>query len=127
MHFSSAMLIGRHTLGIVSSYKMVRVVRLRAMDFNWVESAFSKKVGAEYKHDRNYFMFDLPEGKEIASVGFDAERSSLHEGSALPTAKLISSNKFMTEFAAGVIRKRGFKPSFKITFKSLYDPNFFVD
>ena len=65
----------------------------------------------------NYFMFDFPEGKEIASVEFDVERSNLHEGSALPTAKLISSNKFMTEFAAGVIRKSGFQPSFKITFK----------
>jgi hypothetical protein len=91
-----------------------------SVDFNWVESTFSKKVEGSMpddKHDRNYFMFDLPEGKEIASIEFDAERSSLHEGSALPTAKLISSNKFMTEFAAGVIRKSGFKPSFKITFK----------
>lgn len=91
-----------------------------SVSFNWIESKFSKKVGGvmpDDKHDRNYFIFDLPEGKEIASVEFDSEKSTLHEDSALPTVKLIAPNKFMTEFAAGVIRKAGFKPSFKITLK----------
>jgi len=88
-----------------------------SVTFDWVESKFSKKVAGSMpadKHDRNYFMFDLPEGKKIISVEFDELNSKLHEGSALPTTKLIGSNKFMTQFASGVIRKKGFKPSFKI-------------
>jgi len=88
-----------------------------SVSFDWVESGFSKKVGGvmpDDKHDRNYFMFDLPEGKEIVAVEFAHDQSSLHEGSELPTATLIAPNKFMTEFAAGVIRKEGFRPAFKI-------------
>lgn len=86
-----------------------------SVSFDWVESDFSKKVGGAMpsdKHDRNYFVFDLPEGTEITSILFDADNSSLHPGSALPTATLISPNKFMTEFADGVIREKGFKPKF---------------
>jgi len=91
-----------------------------SVSFDWVESDFSKKVGGvmpDDKHDRNYFMFDLPEGTEIVSVELDRDESKLHKGSAMPTVKLIAANKFMTEFAAGVIRKEGFRPSFKIQVK----------
>jgi len=91
------------------------------VSFDWVESTFSKKVGGPMpadKHDRNYFIFDLPSGKAIDTVTFDAEKSMLHSGSALPTVKLIAPNKFMTEFSSGVIRKAGFKPYFKISLKN---------
>jgi len=89
--------------------------------FNWIESEFSNSVSGKMpsdKHDRNYFVFDLPDNIQIASVEFDVNGSQLHEGSALPTVKLISTNKFMTEFSSGVIRKPGFKPSFKIAFNA---------
>jgi len=89
-----------------------------SVSFDWVESPFSKKVSGVMpadKHDRNYFIFDLEAGREIKAVSFDAEKSNLHPGSALPTVTLIGPNKFMTEFASGVIRKAGFKPSFKVT------------
>ncbi len=88
-----------------------------SISFDWVESDFSKKVSGvmpDDKHDRNYFIFDL-EDKEITAVELDLEKSQLHPNSALPTVTLISPNKFMTEFAARVIRKAGFKPYFKIT------------
>ncbi len=93
-------------------------VSSHSVSFDWVESTFSKKVSGVMpadKHDRNYFIFNLPPGKKISNVEFDAKNSLMHEGSALPTVKLIGPNKFMTEFASGVIRKEGFKPSFKIT------------
>lgn len=89
-----------------------------AISFNWIKSEFSNQVGGVMpsdKHDRNYFTFDLPEGVEITGITFDADGSNLAEGSALPTATLISGNKVMTEFADGVIRVEGFAPRFIIT------------
>jgi len=89
-----------------------------SVSFDWIESEFSKSVAGTMpadKHDRNYFIFDLPHNLKIVNVELDITNSQLHSGSALPTVKLISPNKFMTEFASGVIRKQGFRPVFKVT------------
>lgn len=86
--------------------------------FSWVETDFSKSVAGptpEGNFDRNYFVLDLPAGTVIKSVEYDAAGSKLIDGSALPTAEVISSNKFVTLFGAGVIRQAGFEPRFTVT------------
>lgn len=86
--------------------------------FAWAESDFSAKfagVTPDGNHDRNYFVFELPAGKAITAISFDAAASALPEGSAVPTAAVVSRNKVVTDFAAGVIRGAGFAPAFKVT------------
>ncbi len=89
--------------------------------FSWIDTDFSHEVGGPMpsdKHDRNYFTFDLPAGVAIKSVEFDPKASVLLEGSALPTVTLLAPNRFVTEFADGVVRSEGFRPSFEITLTS---------
>lgn len=89
-----------------------------AVRFTWTESEFSNSISGKMspdKHDRNYFIFDLPEGVEIKTVEFDPETSELLENSALPTIRRISGNRIVTEFGNGVIRGVGFNPSYKIS------------
>jgi len=86
--------------------------------FSWIDTEFSDEVGGPMpadKHDRNYFIFDLPNGVSIENVAFDPSASNLLDGSALPSVKLLAPNRFVTEFADGVVRKEGFRPSFAIT------------
>ena len=86
--------------------------------FTWVESEFSKTITGptpEGNQDRNYFVFDLPAGKAIKAVTFDAAGSKLLAGSAEPTAMVVSRNKVVTEFGAGVDRNLGFAPRFTVT------------
>jgi hypothetical protein len=66
-------------------------------------------------HDRNYFIFDLPEGKAITAVTFDAGASDLLDGSAEPTAAVIGANRIVTDFSSGVIRGAGFNPVYSVT------------
>ena len=89
-----------------------------SISYNWVESPFSKKISGptpKGNFDRNYFIFDLPAGKAITKVEFDAAGSKLLKGSKLPTASVIAGNRIVTVFGEGVIRKAGFKPKFKVT------------
>lgn len=91
-----------------------------AIKFNWIESEFSKKITGPTpvgNHDRNYFVFDLPEGKAIKSIVFDKENSRLLANSREPTAEILSSNRIVIDFSDGVIRGVGFNPTFKIVAK----------
>ena len=88
--------------------------------FTWRETDFSKQITGPTpagNHDRNYFIFDLPEGVAIDSVSFDAEASEMLEGSAEPTAEVLGPNRIVTDNLEGVVRGVGFNPVFKITFK----------
>ena len=87
------------------------------IEFTWVETDFSNQVGGvlpEGQYDRNYFTMELPEGMQINEIAFDPA-SEMPEGSALPTARVISKNMVMTEFGPGVNRVLGFNPDFNIT------------
>ena len=53
-------------------------------------------------NDRNYFIFDLPEGKAITEAAFDAEASELLEGSAEPSITIIGPNRIVTNFDAAL-------------------------
>lgn len=89
-----------------------------AIAFTWGDSDFAKQLGGptpEGNHDRNYFVFDLPEDKAITAVTFDTDASEMIEGSAAPTASIIGPNRIVTDFSAGVIRGQGFNPIFKVT------------
>lgn len=88
-----------------------------SISFNWVETEFSKTIVGptpDGNHDRNYFVFDLPAGKAITQVTFDAAGSKLLDGSAEPTAMVVSRNKIVTDFGGGVDRNLGFAPRFTI-------------
>jgi len=90
--------------------------------FEWLHSKFADKVSGpspEGNHDRNYFVFDLPEGMAIKDITFDKTESALLANAALPTAQVIGPNKVVTDFASGVVRGVGFNPVFKITLGSL--------
>ncbi|MBV7395372.1 hypothetical protein [Mameliella sediminis] len=92
-------------------------VSLERIRFTWVETDFSKEVGGvlpEGQFDRNYFTIELPEGQKITAVTLDPG-SELPEGSALPTARVISNNIVLTEFGPGVNRIVGFNPEFTVT------------
>jgi len=89
-----------------------------SISFNWVETGFSSSVAGptpEGNHDRNYFVFDLPADMAITGIEFDSASSSLLDGSADPSAAVISRNKIVTDFAGGVIRDLGFAPRFIIS------------
>ncbi len=86
--------------------------------FEWLHSDFADKVSGPSpagNHDRNYFVFDLPEGVKITDITFDEAASNLLDSAALPSAVVIGPNKVMTDFADGVVRGVGFNPVFKIT------------
>lgn len=68
----------------------------------------------EGNFDRNYFVYDLPDGVVVKSVEFDAAGSILLEDSAEPKAAVVTGNKIVTLFGAGVVRGPGFAPRFKI-------------
>lgn len=89
-----------------------------SISFTWGDSDFAQSLAGptpDGNHDRNYFLFDLPEGTVITAVEFDADTSDLIDGSAVPTAKVIGPNRIVTDFAAGVIRGTGFNPVYKVT------------
>ena len=89
-----------------------------AIRFTWGDSAFAQQLSGptpEGNHDRNYFIFDLPEGKAITKVTFDAASSDMIEGSAVPTATILGPNRIVTDFSTGVIRGSGFNPAFSVT------------
>lgn len=86
--------------------------------FTWGDSAFAQQLSGptpDGNHDRNYFIFDLPEGKAITAIEFDAEASELIDGSAEPTAMVLGSNRIVTDFSTGVIRGKGFNPVYTVT------------
>lgn len=86
--------------------------------FSWGDSEFANQLAGptpDGNHDRNYFIFDLPEGKTITAVTFDAAASDLIDGSTEPTAAIIGPNRIVTDFSSGVIRGVGFNPVFSIT------------
>lgn len=86
--------------------------------FAWGDSDFAQQLSGptpEGNHDRNYFLFDLPAGKAITAVTFDAEASDLIDGSATPTAAILGPNRIVTDFSSGVIRGAGFNPVFSVT------------
>jgi len=89
-----------------------------AIAFTWADSDFAKQLAGptpEGNHDRNYFIFDLPAGKAITAVTFDAEASDMIEGSATPTVTIIGPNRIVTDFSSGVIRGAGFNPVYSVT------------
>ena len=93
-------------------------VSANAVAFTWSDSEFAQQLSGptpEGNHDRNYLIFDLPEGKAITAVAFDAEASDLLEGSAEPTAVVLGPNRIVTDFSGGVIRGTGFNPVYAIT------------
>ena len=86
--------------------------------FTWGDSDFAKQLAGptpEGNHDRNYFIFDLPEGKAITAIEFDADASDMIDGSAAPTATVLGPNRIVTDFSGGVIRGAGFNPVYMVT------------
>ena len=89
-----------------------------SIGFTWGDSDFAQQLAGpttEGNHDRNYLIFDLPEGVAITDVSFDAAASDLIDGSAEPTAAVIGPNRIVIDFAGGVIRGAGFNPTFAVT------------
>lgn len=89
-----------------------------SISFNWVDTGVSQSMAGstpEGNNDRNYFVFGIPAGMAIKSIEFDAAGSNLLDGSAEPTARVVTRNKIVTNFAAGVIRADGFAPKFTLT------------
>ncbi len=86
--------------------------------FEWLHSDFADKVSGptpEGNHDRNYFVFDLPEGVVITDIALDESESTLLDTAVLPSAQVVGPNKVVTDFASGVVRGVGFNPVFTIT------------
>lgn len=86
--------------------------------FTWGDSEFARSLAGptpDGNHDRNYFIFDLPEDVAITAVEFDADASDLIEGSAVPVATIIGPNRIMIDFAGGVIRGAGFNPVYSVS------------
>lgn len=86
--------------------------------FVWGDSAFAQQLSGptpDGNHDRNYFVFDLPEGQAITDITFDATKSEMIEGSAAPSAMVLGPNRVVVDFASGVIRGIGFNPVFSVT------------
>lgn len=86
--------------------------------FTWLQGESADSISGptpEGNHDRNYFVFDLPEGKAITAVAFDPDASELLEGSAEPTIAIVGPNRIVTDFSSGVVRGVGFNPAFSIT------------
>lgn len=86
--------------------------------FTWGDGAFAQQLSGptpEGNHDRNYFIFDLPEGMAITAVTFDEAASELLDGSAIPTATVVGPRRIVTDFASGVIRGVGFNPVYSVT------------
>jgi len=86
--------------------------------FTWGDSPFAEQISGptpDGNHDRNYFVFDLPEDKAITDVAFDADASDMIDGSATPFAAVLGPNRIVIDFAAGVIRGDGFNPAFAVT------------
>ena len=86
--------------------------------FTWGDSEFAQQLSGptpDGNHDRNYFLIDLPEGKAITAVTFDAAASDMIEGSAEPKAQVLAPNRFVIDFDGGVIRGAGLNPAFSIT------------
>ena len=90
----------------------------KMIKFTWVETEFSKKITGPTpagNHDRNYFIFDLPQGMAITEVAFDAENSEMLEGSTVPQATVIAGNRIVIDNNEGVVRGVGFNPAFSVT------------
>ncbi len=88
--------------------------------FTWRETEFSSQITGptpEGNHDRNYFVFDLPEDVMIESVTFDPENSEMLENSVEPVATVLGPNRFVIDNIGGVVRGVGFNPAFKVNFK----------
>lgn len=88
------------------------------ISFTWGDSDMANQLSGptpDGNHDRNYFIFELPEGVAITDVSFDAAASDMIDGSAEPTAVVLGPNRIVTDFSSGVIRGAGFNPSFAIT------------
>ena len=86
--------------------------------FEWLHSDFADKVSGptpEGNHDRNYFVFDLPEGVTITDITLNEAASTLLDTAALPSAQVIGPNKVVTDFSSGVVRGVGFNPVFTVT------------
>lgn len=89
-----------------------------SIQFTWANSEFAQQLAGptpDGNHDRNYFVFDLPEGVAITDVSFDSRASDMIEGSAEPTVTVLGPNRIVIDFAAGVIRGEGFNPAFSVT------------
>lgn len=89
-----------------------------SISFTWGEGEFAQQLAGptpDGNHDRNYFVFDLPEGMAITAVTLDAEASDLIEGSAAPTAAVLGPNRIVTDFASGVVRGTGFNPVYTVS------------
>jgi len=86
--------------------------------YTWGDGDFAQQLSGptpDGNHDRNYFVFDLPEGQVITSVTLDEAASALLEGSAAPTAMVLAPNRIVTDFSSGVIRGVGFNPVFSVS------------
>lgn len=86
--------------------------------FTWGDSDFAQQLSGPTpagNHDRNYFVFDLPEGKAITAIALDEGASELLKGSVAPTAAVLGPNRVVTDFASGVIRGQGFNPVYTVT------------
>lgn len=86
--------------------------------YTWGDGEFAQQLSGptpDGNHDRNYFVFDLPDGQMITSVTLDDAASALLEGSAEPTATVLAPNRIVTDFSSGVIRGVGFNPVFNVT------------
>lgn len=93
-------------------------IAANAIRFAWGDSPFAQQLSGptpDGNHDRNYFMFDLPEGKAITDVSFDAAASDMIEGSSEPSATILGPNRIVIDFSTGVIRGAGFNPAFSVT------------
>ncbi len=89
-----------------------------AIRFAWGDSPFAQQLSGptpDGNHDRNYFVFDLPEGKAITAVSFDTAASRMIEGSAEPQAAILGPDRIVVDFSTGVIRGAGFNPVFPVT------------
>ena len=89
-----------------------------SIGFTWGDSEMAERLSGptpEGNHDRNYLIFDLPEGKAITAITFDVAASDLLQGSAEPTAAVIGPNRVVIDFSTGVVRGAGFNPTFAVT------------
>lgn len=86
--------------------------------FTWGDSEMAKNLSGptpDGNHDRNYFVFDLPDGKAITAATFEASASNLLEGSAEPKIAVLGPNRIVIDFDGGVVRGAGFNPFFSVT------------
>ena len=86
--------------------------------FKWGDGDFAQSLAGptpDGNHDRNYLIFDLPEGKTITSATYDPAASDLLADSAEPKIAVLGPNRLVIDFDGGVVRGAGFNPAFKVT------------